>query len=900
MPDWKQTLGARLAKLRLDPAREAEIIEELSQHLDQRVQDFLREGHTEAAAVELAERDLLEADTLGDYMRPLRQANRPEPIVPGAPRVRWIADLGQDLRLALRMLRKQSGLTAAAVFTLALGIGATGAIFSLVDTVLLRELPFPASERLVSITERTDATPTSLVSPLNLLDWQRRNRTLDEVGGYMPFVGAMVMSGADGPETVPRQWVTESVFRALGVHALVGRTFLPEDDVPGNRVVVLAESYWRNRFNADASIVGEVVRLDGQDFAVVGVVPDEAQVLGRTSIWGMVGLQNVPEGARGAYVFRTVARLRPGVSLADAQADLGNIATDLAREYATTNAGRGVSLVPMRDAILGVDLRRSSLLFMGIVGLVLLICFANIANILLTRTAARGHELAIRAALGANHGRLLRQFWTENLVLSALGGITGLAVAGALLRAAPQLIPEALMPPGIALAFDARIVAFCGVAALLVGVLFSLASARQVVQLSAPRESVAGSRVVTEGASRTRELLVVGQVATAVALLYGAGLLSRTLIALDDVDRGYQADSVLSMLVDPHSRIYPTPAALLQFYNEVEAEIEGLSSVAAVAWTSTLPLGQSQTGPRFFEVVGEPAPSPAQRPVTQFHAVSGDYFRTVEQPLLTGRSFDVRDTAEAVPVCVVNEAFATTHLSGRSAVGERVARWLSDTAGVEPAVCEIVGVVGNTRTAADELEPSAQLYVPFTQFTQGDVYLLVRPTQGDAGALAASVRAAIGRIDREQLVGVREVMTLDAIGREATAAYRFRATLVVTFGALALLLAMVGLFGILAYSVQRRWREYGVRKALGATARDVGRLIGRRALRLVLPGVLVGAVLALVIGQLLGAMLFGVRAVDPTSLVLVLAVLAATAAVSVVAPTLRAARIDPAVALRDE
>lgn len=899
MPDWKAPLHARLAGLRLDPTREAEIVEELSQHLDQRFQDLLAEGHPPATAMELAERELLDADTLADYMRPLRQTNRPEPIAPGAPRARWLADLGQDLRLAGRMLRKQAGLTAAAVLTLALGIGATGAIFSLVDTVLLRDLPFPEPARLMTISERTEASPKSAVSPLNLTDWKRRNRSFEEIGGFMPFVGAMVMSGADGPETVPRQWVTEGVFRALGVNAIVGRTFLPDDDRAQLRVVVLAESYWRNRFNADPAVIGQGIRLDGQDFTIVGVVPHEAQVLGRTSLWAMIAIQDAPAGARRAYMFNTIARLLPGVSMNAARDDLTGIAADLAREFPETNEGRGIALEPLRDAVLGADLRQSSLLFLGIVGLVLLICFANIANLLLTRTAARGHELAIRAALGADRGRLLRQFWTENLVLSLLGGFAGLVVAGALLHIAPLVIPTALLPAGIVLSLDARIVVFCGAAAVVVGILFSLASASQVVALSSRQHDAAGSRV-TDRSSMTRELLVVGQIATAVALLYSAGLLSRTLLALDDVDPGYQADSVLSLLVDPHSRIYPTPEALLQFYGDVEADIEGLSSVAGAAWTSTLPLGTTQTGPRFFEVVGEPAPTPAQRPVTQFHTVSGDYFRTLGQPLLTGRTFDARDAADGVPVCIVNEAFAQTYLAGRPAVGERISRWLSDTAGVEPAVCEIVGVAGNTRTEPDEIGTAPQMYVPLTQFTPGDIYLLVRPVTGDAQALTGSVRAAIGRIDREQLVGVRHFMTLDAVGREATAAYRFRATLVVTFGALALVLAVVGLFGILAYSVQRRWREYGVRKALGASARDVGVLITRSAIRLVVPGVIVGAVVALAIGQLLGALLFGVRPFDPTTLLLVLVVLAMTAAISIVSPALRAARIDPAGALRSE
>ena len=281
MPDWNESLRARLAGLRLDPAREVEIIEELSAHLDQRYQDLLAEGLAPAAAAELVGRELLDAGTLTEYLRPLRQANVPTPIAPGAPRTRRLADIGLDLRLAGRMLRKQAGLTAAAVLTLALGIGATGAIFSLVDTVLLRELPFPEPARLVSISESTDASPAGRVSPLNLVDWQRRSRSFTEIGGYVPSVGAMVMSGPGGAENVPRQWVTQGVFRALGVQPLAGRTFLPEDDRSQAGLVVLAEAYWRNRFSADPAIVGQSLRLDGDSYTVVGVVPDEAQVLGR-------------------------------------------------------------------------------------------------------------------------------------------------------------------------------------------------------------------------------------------------------------------------------------------------------------------------------------------------------------------------------------------------------------------------------------------------------------------------------------------------------------------------------------------------------------------------------------------------------------------------------------------
>jgi putative ABC transport system permease protein len=900
MPDWKEQLRSRLGSLRLDPAREVEIVEELSDHLDERYRELRSSGFDHAAAMDVVSRELLDDEVFAEQMQALRQANVPSSIAPGGPRGRLLEDLWQDLRLAGRMLRKQAALTAAIVVTLALGIGANGAMFALADRVLFRELPFPEPERLMSIRERTATSLGEQVSPANLVDWKEKNRSFAEIGGVFPGVGAMVMSGPGGAEQVPRQWVTDGVFRALGVDVIVGRTFLPADDASQASVVILAEAFWRTRFNADPGIVGQTIRLDGEPFTVVGVVPREAGLIGRASIWALVSLQDVPDAARAVHFLDTVARLKPGVSPEAAQEDLERIAASLARAYPTTNEGRGIAMQPLRDAVMGPELRRTSLLLLSVVGVVLLICFANIASLLLTRTAARGPELAIRSMLGADRTRLQRQLWTENFVLSVLGGLAGLVVAVALLRVAPSIMPAGLLPPGIELGFDLRTVAFCAAAAIVVGLLFGVASASQVAELSSPAQGTGSSRTVTDRTSRARELLVMGQIATAVALLYCAGLLTRTLLELNDIDRGYGAESVLSVLVDPLSDRYPSAESLLQFYRAVEDEVESLPGVSGAAWTTSLPLGDSMMGRFLFEVAGEPVATPAQRPTAEFNVVSSDYPGVLGLPLIAGRAFDERDTADSVPVCVVNEAFNRVHLRNRTAIGERLSLWESDAADAEGAACEIVGVVGNTRRAPDETEKLAQIYVPLTQRTPDDIFLLVRPASGSAEAMVSPVRSAIARIDREQLVGVRDIMTLDDIGREATAAYRFRALLVVAFAGLALLLAMVGLFGVLAFSVQGRWREYGVRMALGAQPGDVTSLIARGAVRLVAPGVLAGVALALSIGQLLRAMLFGVGPFDPATFTAVLAVLGFTAAASIAAPTWRAARVNPVEVLRNE
>jgi putative ABC transport system permease protein len=897
MPNWTKDIESHLANLRIDPGREAEIIEELSQHLQERFVELRNEGLDEVAALAVVREELREKPSLDERMRPLRQANVPPPVVVGGPRRELLADLWQDLRLATRMLRKQSALTVMVVLTLAIGIGANGALFALVDRVLLRELPLPEPDRLVTIWESTDTTAQSLASGLNMLDWEQRSETITAVGGFRTGVFAMVMTTEAGAEAVPRQWVTSSIFDALGVQPIVGRTFLPEDDADGTRAVVLSEAFWRTRFAADPSIVGQNLRFDGLPFTVVGVVPDQAEILGRASIWGLQRVRGAPERIRGNYGFQTIARLAPGVSLEAARAELTRIAADLAREYPTTNEGRSVAIEPLRDTVLGSELQRTSLLFLGVVGFVLLICFANIANLLLTRNAARGNELTIRSVLGADRRRLVRQFATENLLLTAVGGLAGLALAAALLRVAPAAIPQDLLPAGFALAFDWHVVAFCVGATLLVALLFTLTSARQVAELSSMRDGLSGTRV-TDGSSRTREALVVAQIATAVVLLYGAGLLMRTLLVVDNVDPGYRADSVLSVFVDPLSDSYPTPEAMRQFYGAIDEELKGIPGFASSAWTSTVPLGPSIMSPLFIEIDGEPALVPSDRPTAEMNVVSDEYFRTLELPVVAGRTFNASDVD--APVCIVNQTFVDRRLQGGPAVGRRVETWQTADSPDAPRVCEIVGVATSAKRRADELEAPAEMYYPLSRIPLDDIFLVVRPASGDAAVLAPQVREAIARVDRDSLVSVTNIATLEAVAYEATARYRFRATLIAAFAGVALVLAALGLFGVLAYNVQKRWREYGVRMALGARPEAVVRLIASGAARLLVPGALIGAVLAIVMGQLLGAMLFGVRPFDAATFTLVLAVLALTAVVSVVGPAFRATRIDPVGALRSE
>ena len=806
-----------------------------------------------------------------------------------------------DVTFALRQLRRAPAVAIVAAITLALGIGVNAAIFALADATLLRPLPFPEPGRLVMIWERSDISARGLVAPLNLLDWSERNQTFDAMAGYLTDVGGMVMTGADGTaENVPRQWVPSAgIFDVLGVRPLAGRAFLPADETERASVVILSEAFWRTRFNGDPAVIGRDVRLDGSPFTVVGVMPHEAQLLGDTSIWALRPFPRDPR-LRGPRLLRVVGRLKAGITIETASADLTMVASALAQEFPATNSGRGVTLEPLREALVGSDLRLTSWLFLGVVGFVLLICCANVANLLLARATVRSRELAIRSALGAGRRRVIRQLLTESLVLSTIGGVLGVGLGAAILAIAPSVIPPGLLPGAVTLAFDPRVAAFCATTALLVGLVFGVAPAWQATKFSSPNVHAPDSRTTTGGGSRLRSLVVVGEVATAVLLLFGAGLLLRTLLAVENVDRGYRADSALTMMVDPLGSSYPTPTVLQQFFDSVEGEIMTLPGVRSVAWASTLPLGPSTAGQYSFEIVGGVPLDESARPTADYQIVSSTYFHTLDLPIVTGRAFNDRDTRDRVPIGIVNEAFVRRHLQGRSPIGLRLAIRPAGAPRATPVVREIVGVARQVKGRPDETEDLVQIYVPMTQHLIDDMFLLVRPASGRADALAPAVRAAIGRVDKAQLVSVREVMTLDDVARDATSRHRFRAVLVMTFAALALLLAMVGVSSTIAYSVQQRVREFALRMALGASVSSVLRLVVGSAVGLVAVGVMIGFALATVFSRLLANMLFGVEPLDALTFVMVTIVLALTALLSTAAPAWRATRVDPAMTLRGE
>jgi putative ABC transport system permease protein len=662
---------------------------------------------------------------------------------------------------------------------------------------------------------------------------------------------------------------------------------------------VLSEGLWRTRFGGDTDLIGSTVRLNGEPHTIVGVVPDAVQFTRPASIWTLLPQVPATITQRGSRFLQVVGRVKRGVTPQAAQADLAVIADRLAREFPNSNRDIGVTVDPFRLGLMGRDLRLTSMLLVGVVGVVLLVCCANVANLLLARANVRTRELAVRAALGAGRGRIVRQLLTESLVLAALGGAAGIAVGAAILGVAPSLIPPGLLPAAVTLAFDVRVVAFCAASTLAVGVVFGLIPAWQVTRRPFAQTILTEGRTSTRSGGRLGNLLASAEVAAAALLLCGAGLLLRTLLVLGSFEPGYQADGDAVLTLDftvPGGR-YPTSESLLQFYDAVERDVRALPFVRRVGWASSLPWGTTDFGRWPFEIGGTDPVAGGNRPSADYVLASPGYFHTLGLAIVAGREFSTADTSQTTPVCIVNEAFVRRHLAGRNPLGARVA---IRPAGLKttPLEREVVGVARQVPGRPDDPTELLQVYVPLTQVASGDVFLVVQAAAGKPEALAPGIRAVVARHDPN--VPVRRIRTLDDLAGEATARYRFRAVMMATFAGLALLLAMVGVFGVLAYAMQQRSREFGVRIALGATKGNVLALVFARASRTIVAGAVLGLAGAALLSQSISAFLYGVEPLDPLTFGLVAIVLIVTAAVAIAAPALRAAHIDPSVALRQE
>jgi putative ABC transport system permease protein len=798
-------------------------------------------------------------------------------------------------------MRVSAGFTLVATATLALGIGANSAIFALADATLLRPLPFRDPDRLVALIERNATAPRVPVSVLTLEDVRQQSRSFEELAAIqMGAGGGPLVTAPDGTvEAVERQSVSTRFFDVLGVAPVAGRAFRSSDEAPRTTVVIFSESLWRGRFNADPALVGKTVRLNGEPHTLVGVVPDRAQFTRPARMWTLMPQLPPFVRTRSFGIAEVVGRLKPGVTLENARADVAAIGARIVRENPTVSKGFALDAEPLRDLLMGPDLQLTSLLLVGVVGFVLLMCCANVANLLLARTSARARELAVRTALGAGRGRVVAQMLTESLVLALIGGVLGVALADAIIRVAPALIPPGTLSPAVALTFDARVAAFGFAAAILVGIVFGLAPAWHATSRSL-LESLATESRTSTGGGRFRSVLVSGEVAAAVLLLCGAGLLLRTLLVLVNVDTGYRVDHSRVLTLDfslvggPNSR-YPTPEAMLQFFADVARDVEARPEVESVGWTSALPYGTtSELGFWSTEVLGHPAVPADERPRADLAVATEGYFRTIDLPIVAGHGFSDRDSAASPAVCIVNEVFVRRVLGGRNPLGMRIA--LQRFPQMKPIVKEIVGVVRQTSGGAAERAEILQVYMPLAQFPTGDVYMVARASSGPAEALTQIVRSIVAGYDPN--TPVRRDRTLEFLSVESTAGYRFRAAIVGTFAALALVLAMIGVFGVLAYSVQQRQREFGVRVALGASSPSILRLVLANAGRLIAVGGAIGLALAFALGRTIAAFLFGVPTVDAVTFAGVAVVVAVTAAVASAAPAWRAARVDPVIMFR--
>ena len=806
-----------------------------------------------------------------------------------------------DLRYAFRVLRQAPLFSAGAIAILALGIGATTAMFSLIDAALIRPLPFPDARRLVMVYARVPQNARNSVAGLDFVDFSEQNRSFAVMAATLG-AGAPIAFAATETEiadTVTVSRVTAGYFEALAIHPIAGRTFTADDTPVGadlrpgvfSEVAIISDRFWRNRLGGDPAILGRTIRLGSppQTRRIVGVVPADAQVLGNADIWAPTPDLRMTD--RRLRFLRVIARLRPDVTIDQAQADLNGIADRIAGEAPETNRGVGAAIVPLHTAIVGEELRATSLVLGGIVTFVLLLACANVANLILARGVGRTREIAVRAAIGGSRARIVRQLVTESLVLGVLGGGAGLLLSSIILRVAPALIPARTIPEPLVLGFDWRLAAFAVVLTLVTALLVGLIPAWQAVRVPLVESLAAGGRGTTDGAGRIRTVLAAIEVAAALLLLIGAGLFGRTLMAMNRDDPGYRADSVVTMAI---GRTGMAQEVLAPWFAAIEREVAAVPGVRVVGFTSDLPL-DGQTGTQPFTVVGDPPIDQTQRTNAHYQIITPRYFEALGMTPLQGRAFTDQDTIASTPVCIINEELARRYFSGRRAIGARISV-PSITAKV-PVDREIVGVVRRIAIRPGEVERPLEIYVPVAQNAWGNAMLTVR-TAGDPAALVPSIKAAIARVDRSQTVS--RVRTMEQVAAEATARPRFRAQLVGAFAAVAVTLAAIGIFSVVMFSVQQRRREFGIRLALGGSPRDVVTLVLRFGLRLTALGLGTGLIAAGILVRSLSSLLFGVAPLDPVAFAGALAIVATMAILSCVVPALHAVRSNPAATLRSE
>ena len=897
MPEFKDEIRQRLASLNLSPEREAEIVEELSQHLDDEFERAVSRGATEDEARQAVLTELKESDVLAPSLKRVERRVQQNPIVMGTERKRnMFADLSQDVRYGARMLLKNPAFTGIAVLALALGIGANTAIFSVVNTLLLRPLPYKNPSQLVVIWENAThlGFPKNTPSPANFLDWQKQATLFQGMAAFAER--SFNLTGVGEPERLDGRRVSANLFDLLGVKPIAGRTFVPDEDKPGTKVAILNETLWRRRFGSDPGVIGRSLTLNGEPYTVVGVLPSSVRLPAfgnwRDQVWVPLAFPAEEAASRGSHFLEVIGRMKPGVALAQARAEMETIAARLAQQYPEQNVRIGSVVNPLHEEIVG-NMKPALLILLGAVAFVLLIACANVANLLLARAAVRHKEIALRLALGADRARLTKQLLVESVMLSMLGGVVGLGFAYAGLQILTRFVP-ADVAHADTIAIDGKVLVFTLLIALVTGLVFGLAPASQASHFNLNDTLKEGGRDSGSGprGKRLRSALVIAEVAVSFILLIGAGLLINSFMHLRNLDPGFRADHLLTLNIDLSETKYPDNPKRVAFFDDVVRRVQALPGARSVAVAGNLPFtynGDSMP----IGVEGIPDPPPDQHPDVVYRAVGPGYFGTMGIPLIRGRDFNDQDSLDANLVVVVSEKTAKHYWPDSDPIGKRLK---NGTTTAEGPWRTVIGVVKDVRQNDFIAEPKMQMYFTYRQLRSLMPNALIVRTAVDPLSLATSVRNAIWAVDKDQTVA--NIDSMEHIVAGAVARQRFSMLLLAIFAGIALVLAAVGIYGVMSYSVAQQTREIGIRMALGAQRSDVLKMTVKQALRLVGLGLVIGLFAAFILTRVMATLLFGISATDPLTFISISLVLLAVAVLASYIPALRATKVDPMIALR--
>src|SRR4051812_22081483 len=797
-----------------------------------------------------------------------------------------------DFRYALRQLINSLSFTIVAIITLALGIGACTAIFSVVNTVLLRPLDYPEPDRLVVIREtQLPQFPEFSVSPPNYIDWEKQAKSYEHLAAY---AGATLnLTGEGEPQRLVGVKATAHYFDVMGVKPILGRALLPEEDAPGkNHVVVLSHGFWQRVFGGAKDVVGRQVQLNGEPYQVVGVAPYGFGAASKVDIWTPMAFRpdETDNKARGGHYINVAGRLKPGVTFAQAKAELDLIAKQLAVQYPDQQKGWGIFMMLIQDYTVR-DVRPILYTLLGAVGCVLLIACANLANLLLARATARHREISIRAALGAGRARLVRQLLTESVVLAVCGGIAGVILARWGLDALLALAPTSL-PCITEIHLDSGVLLFSLALSVVTGLIFGIAPALLAARSDVNEALKQGTRGSTEGGARgkLRSALVVIEVTFALVLLGGAGLLARSFMQLAHVDPGFIPENATLLRLSLPQKKYAKPEQQIAFADALLERVRNLPGVQAVGVTHSMPLvGDYVLG---FNIEGRPPIAPSDLPSTNYYTVTPDYFRAMGIRLVRGRVFTPQDDAKAARVSIVNETMARQFFPNEDPIGKRI----NITNGPD-TWREIIGIVGDIKQYGLDKATSAQSYEPYAQNPFSSVNVVIR-TKGSPAALLGALRPAVYAVDKDQPVGT--IRPLEEIVADSISRQRFAMTLLTVFSVVALVIAAVGIYGVMAYNVVQRTGEFGIRMALGAQQGDVLRLVLTQGGKLIGLGLAIGLLATLGVSRAMGSMLFNTSAYDPLTLASITVLLGAVALIACFFPANRATKVNPIEALRTE